>query len=316
MNTLCVPETPASRRPYFYLGTHRARHLEQSPVPLFVPVQALLRYQRHGHQHMPKARVNYALDSGGYSHIAKYGEWTISPEEYGGAVYRFMEYVGYPPDFAAPQDFMCEPEIIRKTGLTVHLHQELTVDSVLYLRHEFPHAPWIPVLQGYRLDDYLLHVEMYRQAGINLTAEPLVGLGSVCRRQSTAEIGAIVTVLHAMGIRLHGFGVKKQGLARYGHLLASSDSLAWSYTARREKIRLDGCDHRLCNNCLRYALQWRADTLAVFDQPAPQTFQQGLALDFGTGSTSDRAEQRQPRLPMPKPHDRGILDQMTLTFTA
>lgn len=53
----------------------------------------------------------------------------------------------------------------------------------------------------------------------------LVGLGSVCRRQSTAEIGIIAGTLHAMGLKLHGFGVKREGLARYGHCLSSSDSM-------------------------------------------------------------------------------------------
>ncbi|MFI5615635.1 MBL fold metallo-hydrolase [Amycolatopsis sp. NPDC051903] len=52
--------------------------------------------------------------------------------------------------------------------------------------------------------------------GIDLTQERLVGLGSVCRRDSTAEIAAIVTALWARGIRLHGFGAKRDGLARIG----------------------------------------------------------------------------------------------------
>lgn len=56
---------------------------------------------------------------------------------------------------------------------------------------------------------------------MDLAALPRVGLGSVCRRQSTAEIAAIVTVLSSQGIRLHGFGVKTAGLRLYGDRLAS-----------------------------------------------------------------------------------------------
>ena len=86
---------------------------------------------------------------------------------------------------------------------------------------------------------------------------PRVGLGSVCRRQSTAEIAVIVTALAARGLRLHGFGIKTSGLHQYGHLLASADSMAWSYAARRAPA-LPGCTgHRNCANCLTYATAWR-----------------------------------------------------------
>jgi hypothetical protein len=72
-----------------------------------------------------------------------------------------------------------------------------------------------------------------QSARVNLAALPRVGQGSVCRRQSTAEIAVIVTARARRGLRLHGFGVKTGGLHPYGHLLASADPMAWSYTARR-----------------------------------------------------------------------------------
>ncbi len=100
------------------------------------------------------------------------------------------------------------------------------------------------------------HVDAYDQAGIDLAAEPLVGLGSVCRRQATSEIDRIVTTLAGQGLRLHGFGVKTAGLGRYGWALESADSLAWSYAARREPA-LPGHRHKNCANCLVYALAWR-----------------------------------------------------------
>jgi hypothetical protein len=89
----------------------------------------------------------------------------------------------------------------------------------------------------------------------------------VCRRQATGEIGAIACELAAAGLRLHGFGVKQHGLARYADHLASADSLAWSYAARRRPA-LPGCTgHRNCANCPRYALAWRAQVLAGLDGP-------------------------------------------------
>jgi hypothetical protein len=261
---------------HFYLGTHRPRWLETVNVPLFISFHTLSKYRRRGDA-FPKGHTEWALDSGGFTELSKHGEWTIDQDDYGGAVYRFMEDVGTAPTFCAPQDMMCEPNIRAKTGLTVADHQEYTIDSVLYLRENYPHANWITVVQGSRLEDYLAHVEQYAAAGIDLASESLVGVGSICRRQSTSEIVAIVSALHARGLKMHGFGVKREGLAKYGHLLKSADSMAWSFTARYGNIHLDGCEHPgLCNNCSRYALQWRADTLAVLDAPK----QDALALDF------------------------------------
>lgn len=262
----------------FYLGTHRPRWVEESwAPPLFISAHTINRYKRDG-DHFVKACARYAIDSGGFTELRDNGEWTIDQDTYGGMITRFMDDIGRPPDFVSPQDWMCEPWIVAKTGLTVAIHQEFTTINLLYLREQFPWVPWIPVLQGWQLDDYLRHADAYAAAGVDLAAERLVGLGSVCRRQSTSEIGAIVGTFHARGIRLHGFGVKIDGLRHYGHMLASADSMAWSARARLENIRLDGCAHRgPCNNCLRYALRWREKVLAALDAPKQ------LALDVFAG---------------------------------
>ena len=100
--------------------------------------------------------------------------------------------------------------------------------------------------------------DLYAAAGIDLAAEPIVGLGSVCRRQATSEIAEIVATFEARGLRLHGFGVKTDGLGDYGDQLASADSMAWSFGPRRRQIRLATCTHRAknCANCPEYALRW------------------------------------------------------------
>jgi hypothetical protein len=266
----------------FYLGTHRGRWLEDhqfSGVPLFVTYNTLSAYQRHGDDFPKGVATDYSIDSGAYTEISRYGEWRDPPDIYGGRVYRFIDDIGRPPDFVAIQDWPVEPAARAASGLTVEDHLEFTLDSLLYLRAEFPlrHTSWLPILQGWRLDDYLRHEAMHRAVGIDLTQEPLVGLGSVCKRGSSVEIAAIVTALAAMGIRLHCFGVKRDGLARIGHAIASADSLAWSATARRSGIRLPGCVHRgPCNNCPRYARQWWQDTVDALDIPQ----QTALALNF------------------------------------
>lgn len=288
------PHDPA-RDVQFYLGFHDPNVLSATgEVPLFINLPRLLRYAGDWDR-MPKARTLHALDSGGFTELMDHGTWRTTPDEFGGQVYRMIESVGM-PQFASPQDWMCEPWIIHGgvqhgrmapgTGLTgngrgfdgaVRIHQEMTVESVLYLRENFPAAPWIPVLQGWVMEHYLEHVEMYREAGIDVTTEGLVGLGSVCRREATNEIAAIVGRLAGMGIRMHGFGVKTSGLDMYGHLLASADSMAWSKVARRENIRLPHCEHVAedCRNCFAWATLWREKVLDKMRRPS-----QGF-LDLG-----------------------------------
>lgn len=154
--------------------------------------------------------------------------------------------------------------MLEKTGLSVREHQERTVESYLELRGQ---GPFIPVLQGWALADYEACVGLYASAGVDLAAQPIVGVGSVCRRQNTAEIGDIFRSLAGAGIACHGFGVKKQGVAQYGRFLASADSMAWSYRARRS-WPLPGCSHKSCANCSKFALRWRDELLREVDMPS------------------------------------------------
>lgn len=237
----------------FYLGTHKAHWLrfpEFTDIPLFISHRTLR--VRKG---LPGAVTDWSLDSGGFTELSMHGEWRTTPGEYIDAVYRYTDEIGR-LDWASPQDWMCEEVMLAKTGLTVDLHQQLTIDSVCQLRQAAPDLPFIPVLQGQEVDDYLRHVKAYEAAGIDLRKERIVGVGSVCRRQATAEIGALVSELAAEGLALHGFGVKKAGLLKYGRHLASADSMAWSFNARMDKP-LPGHTHKACQNCPEYALAWR-----------------------------------------------------------
>lgn len=237
----------------FYLGTHLPNWLSSADYPLFISRRRIAKRKR-----MPLASDRWALDSGGFSEVSTYGKWITSEAEYLDDIARCSEEAGL-LDWAAPQDWMCEPWILQKTGLTVHAHQQMTIESFLRLRAKAK-AHVIPVLQGWNLTDYHQHMAMYRAEGIELEQEPTVGLGSVCRRQATSEIGEIVQSFH--GLRMHGFGVKMRGLQLYGHLLHSADSMAWSFDARRKQKPLDGCEgHINCANCLRYASEWRESLL-------------------------------------------------------
>ncbi len=167
-------------------------------------------------------------------------------------------------------DWMVEPWIIAATGLSVTEHQRRTTENFLELRSRAPELPWLPVLQGWSLTEYLAHEEAYRAAGVDLAVLPLVGVGSICRRQGTAGAATILRTLAGRGLRLHAFGMKAQGLRRSAGYVISADSLAWSFGARR-RPPLPKCrgTHAHCNNCIRYALRWRERLLRSLDIDSP-----------------------------------------------
>ncbi|MFB6396712.1 hypothetical protein [Polymorphospora lycopeni] len=252
------------------LGSHQPGWLSRARVPLFVSDRRLRVYKT-----LPVAAAPWACDSGGFTELQKYGRWTVTPAEYVARLRRYRDHIGHLL-WAAPQDWMCEPIVIgggiaagqrfAGTGLSVAEHQRRTVANYAQLRDLAPDLPIIPVVQGWQPDDYLRCVDLYQSMiGLDLTTVPLVGLGSVCRRQGTRDAGLILRALHLRGVRrLHGFGFKVLGLAEHGHLLTSADSMAWSIDARRRPpLPGHAARHKNCANCLTYALNWATTVRAT-----------------------------------------------------
>lgn len=254
----------------FWLGTHMPNWLSEAS-DLFVSRRRIFKRKT-----FPRAVGPWALDSGGFSELELYGEWRTTEREYIEDVRRFSREIGNLA-WVAPMDWMCEPHMLQKTGKDIRTHQRSTIENFLRLREELG-ALVIPVLQGWDRDDYLWCVDEYERQGVHLAQEPIVGVGSVCRRQDTDEA---VRIFHSLGgLRLHGFGIKAVGLEAYADLLASVDSMAWSYAARKRNEALSEQDESLfdwprrmlcgdlhprphratsCSNCLKWALKWRDD---------------------------------------------------------
>lgn len=265
--------TETGTAPTFYLGTHKPHWLwtPEVNVPLCVSYRTLSRYKIRPSKPR-RALQPWILDSAGFTELARNGRWTITPEEYVDAVVLWDRELGNLA-WASPQDHMCEDGIIRGgmagkvravgTGLSVAIHQDLSLENFLLLQELWgqrsdARCPFIPVLQGWTLDDYRWHAEMYEAHGVDLASYPAVGVGSVCRRQNSLSIAWIMMWLATEypGIQLHGFGVKTQGLADYAKWIGSADSLAWSFDATHEPP-LPGHTHQHCGNCPAWALRWR-----------------------------------------------------------
>lgn len=243
----------------FYLGTHHPDWLRRLKVPLFVARQAMAALRRP-----TPAYTAWALDSGGFNELRIHGRWRVDAKRYAAQMRLWATMCGR-LEWAAVQDWMCEDVILAETGLDVAEHQRRTIQSYLDLTALEPGLPWVPVLQGYQPAEYLDHLRQYAAAGVLLSRLPLVGVGSVCRRQhaDVTEAERIIRSLHDEGLRLHAFGFKVTGLARCARYLASADSMAWSRTARLEKICLPGHSrrHATCANCPDWALRWRGKVL-------------------------------------------------------
>lgn len=267
-----------ARRMTFYLGISHPNLMTTADVPLFVCASSLSRYRSTG-EHFPlRMNAPWAGDSGAYAALMLRANpsghpWFSHPDEYGGMWTRLVEDVG-PPDFVGIQDFPCEIQCLKRTGATVYEHQVATLENYLYLAENFPFIPWLPTLQGWLPHQYVEHYRMYRAAGIELSDQHRVGIGSVCRRGSQRDIARVLNTLAPLNMKMHAFGLSINGLRLVGDLLRSSDSHAWSATARRERIRLPGCTHMSrpdritglrtptdCRNCFRYALAYREEVM-------------------------------------------------------
>lgn len=269
----------------FYLGVPEGNWLSRTEVPLCVSYGRLRRIKGT----LPRSPKNghWFLDSRGFSELKDHGRWTITPREYFDAVCRYDEEIGN-LGWASIQDWMCEPAVIHGgvwnglrfagTGLSIEEHQRRTVANFLELSGLWRELdalgdnPFMPVLQGWSIEDYHRCWDMYEEAGVRISEHyPIVCVGSVCRRQDTEEIAAILRSLRERDPDLpaHGFGVKQGGLLRGAW--NSADSQAWSINARYgPKDTACTAGHRNCANCLTYALSWRERLLAKLDAGPPE----------------------------------------------
>lgn len=178
--------------------------------------------------------TEWIMDSGAFTEISTHGRYRHSVAEYAAEINRWA------PDprllAAVSQDYMCEPFIIEKTGLSVDEHQRLTIERYDELLTLVRGVYVMPVLQGYTASDYIRHLTMY---GTRLAHGAWVGVGSVCKRNaSPLSIERILAAIKHLrpDLRLHGFGLKTTALASgtIREMLHSADSMAWSFAARRQ----------------------------------------------------------------------------------
>jgi hypothetical protein len=230
----------------FYLGMHLP-YLAGNFENTFVSVNVL----RKRKSNFPVN--NWIMDSGAFTEISTFGAYRTPVEDYAKLIDRWSLCGNM--QLAVSQDYMCEPFILQKTGLTVEKHQKLTIERYTKLLKQNTLTTIMPVLQGYEPQEYVNHLKMY---GSLLKENMRVGVGSVCKRNSKPQ--QIAKVLETIknerpDLRLHGFGLKTTALLDnyVESLLYSADSMAWSYAARREHKNPNGLkeatefEHKIVN---------------------------------------------------------------------
>lgn len=227
-------DTPEDVR--FYVGLHQPSDAHRLAC-------ACISIRRLWRRRKPLGPVLVLVDSGSFKELELFGEYRESVETYAAELFRLHTEGVVNIAAAVAQDYMCEPFMLAKTGMTVADHQRLTIERydalVEALALRFGGAiPFhvLPVLQGYQPDEYARHVRAY---GSRLTRGMWVGVGSVCKRNG--QPSKIVAVLRAIlaerpDLLLHGFGVKMTALLDevVRRLLATADSMAWSFAARKQ----------------------------------------------------------------------------------
>jgi hypothetical protein len=228
MDVAALPGLPYLQVMMFFIGMHHPHNAAKVPAA-FISAHALCR--RKGA--FPARR--WVLDSGAFRTIELHGGYPRPVEEYAELIRR---YAGNGRLLAAvSQDYMCEPFMLARTGLTIADHQRLTIERYDALLGCDTGGTYImPVLQGYAPQDYVEHI---RQYGDRLKLRMWAGVGSVCKRNSNpAAIEAVLLAIYAErpDLRLHGFGIKLTALGSQlvRDLLFSADSMAWSFAARYE----------------------------------------------------------------------------------
>ena len=190
----------------FYPGLHHPAAAQHFPRA-FISINTVRGRKK------PVPSSDWILDSGAFRELEQCGGYRHSPADYAAEVNR-LAAINPGLRVAVSQDWMCEPFMLAKTGLTVADHQRLTIeryDALLPLVSVHPDAGAAGLCPG-RLS------RSYRSYGDRLKPGMLVGVGSICKRNvDMRQIEAILSAIKRKrpDLRLHGFGIKLTALGQW-----------------------------------------------------------------------------------------------------
>ena len=220
-------------------------------VPVMLPASS---WARHGLRppKLPAHVTDTAADCGGFVATFKWGDYQYTPAQY-------VDWLqSWHPTWAAMMDYCCEDEITSGNAGIVQQRQERTTALARsFWAYESDRSwVWVPTIQGWHVEDYQRHARALRPLVLDMwhayTARGQgdvfrVGIGTLCRRASTAQIRAIVRAVAAElpGVGFHLWGIKLGALSDRVALppaVVSVDSAAWNgcFGTGRERARASG----------------------------------------------------------------------------
>lgn len=212
----------------FYVGMHQpsgVKHLRNAMVSI--------NRLEHRKADFDPPEGKWLLDSGSFTRISS-GRGHMPLLDYASLIERWAAIPGF--QAAVSQDYMCEPFILRKTGMTVENHQTLTTRNYIDLRYAVADSTYImPVIQGFTPDEYARHCW---QLAPMLDEGAWIGVGSVCKRNvNPVAISAVLSAILNVrsDLRLHGFGLKTTSIVcqDIAERIHSADSMSWSFMGRK-----------------------------------------------------------------------------------
>lgn len=172
------------------------------------------------------------LDCGGFSFFDKfeYDSYPFTP----GELARLANSLR--ADYVATIDYPCEPELLEAKDWSVEDNIERTVENAeKCMKHEIK-GEWMPVIQGYSVEDYKKCVDKYLEKGL-LENVKRVAIGSVCVRNRPTKIEEIVNEVadylaeNGIYVEIHLFGLSLRAVKRIDvwRRITSVDSGAWRF---------------------------------------------------------------------------------------
>lgn len=226
-----IAPVPGGPRARFYYTVGPQDFTRQRLVPgshAMLVASALWTGKQLGYRTPPDCLASLVLDSGGFQAARKWGAYPWDAAQYAHWGQRYQAS-GVPLTWLAILDFACEHGVNRAQHATNAQRIQATLTNAARCRDAAPDLPWLPVVQGYTLDEYGQCIEGYQREGWDLR---YCGLGTMCGRpvrQARSILRGLrqhypTLVYHVFGMHL---GVLDDAVAARG--VHSWDSYAWDW---------------------------------------------------------------------------------------
>lgn len=248
---VCHSKNDAVNRGIERLGSNYYRGNSNVSVNLITSYSQIYKQSRNTIS-IPSNHKNLMIDSGAYDFIIKKkGGYPYEPKEYFQKIYDLYHHKDeiLPLNYLVSMDLICNP-VLNNTDHKNNLSKiKKTINNTIKLFRLFeeknPQFKLVPVIQGYRIDEYEKCVQGLIDTNI-LSSNQKVGIGSLANRKKVSEIRSVVKAVsdklienNLKDVKIHLFGItlnaiKNQEIAQ---IISSFDSFSWTFPYRFGRVK-------------------------------------------------------------------------------